>query len=131
MPVQCFWDDDAKTIYCVHMHDTWTWDEFTNAVKESYAMLGKLDYRVDFVMGFLSSLPEDGSAMMPLTYAGENQPPNIRHTVMLNATGRATTMFMQSIIGAVDAVNEWVGPKFVESMEECRQYLQELRAKEE
>lgn len=126
MPAKCFWDDDEKTLYCVHMDDKWTWDDFLKAIKESYAMLGELDYQVDFLMGFLSRLPS-GGAIIPLTYAGENQPPNIRHTVILNQSGRATTMFISSLVGAVDAVHDWDGPKFVESMEEAREYLQSLR----
>ena len=126
MPAKTFWDDEEKTIYCVHMEDEWNWDDFIEAVKKSYEMLGQVEYKVDFVMGFLSPLPA-GGAIIPLTYAGENQPPNIRHTVMLNQTGRATTMFMTSLIGAVDAVHEWEGPKFVESMQEARDYLHSLR----
>lgn len=126
MPAKTFWDDEDKTIYCVHMEGQWVWDDFTKAVKEAYVMLAQLDYKVDFVMGFLSPLPE-GSALMPLTQAGDNQPANVRHTVMLNQTGRATTMFITSIISAVDEVHEWVGPKFVESMPEARQYLYNLR----
>ena len=125
MTAKCFWDDEAKTIYCVHMSDTWVWDDFTNAITETYEFLGKLDYRMDFVMGFFSPLPE-GSALAPLTYAGE-QPPNIRHTVFVNATGKATTLFIASLIEAVDNVNEWQGPKFVSSMAEARQYLLSLR----
>ena len=125
MPANCFWDDEAKTIYCVHMSDKWNWDEFMSAIKESYDSLGKLDSRVDFVMGFFSPLPE-GSALAPLTYAGE-QPPNIRHTVFVNATGKATTLFISSLIEAVDNMNEWQGPKFVSSMVEAREYLQSLR----
>jgi hypothetical protein len=121
MPANCFWDDEAKTLYCVHMTDEWVWDDFTNAITETYAYLGKLDFRMDFVMGFFSPLPQ-GSALAPLTYAGE-QPPTIRHTVFVNATGKATTLFISSLIQAVDDINEWQGPKFVDSMEQARDYL--------
>ena len=53
MPANCFWDDEAKTLYCVHMTDEWEWDDFTNAITETYAYLGKLDSRMDFVMSMI------------------------------------------------------------------------------
>jgi len=124
MATNCVWDDEARTLYRVEMLDEWTWDDFTAVIKEAYEMLGKLTQKVDFIMAFYSPLPE-GSALQPLAYAGV-QPPNIRHTVMLNQTGLGTTLFMSSLIEAVDRVHEWHGPKFVSTLEEARSYLKSL-----
>lgn len=107
------------------MHDTWTWREFRAVTKEAYAVLGALNSDVDLIQGFYSEFPE-GSAVMHFLYAGE-QPTNVRHTVILNATGMSNQLFIESIVQTVDRLRGWDGPKFVTTLDEARTYLQSLR----
>ena len=125
MGVKSLWDDEERTLYRVEVHDEWTWDDFDRAIRAAYDMLEALKRDVDFLIGFYTSLPP-GSALPHLTAAGV-QPENIRHTVILNATGLGTTLFISSLVEAVDNVREWQGPKFVSSLEEAREYLKSLK----
>ena len=126
MPYQCHWDEEVSDLYHIAMTDKWTWQEFREAIKTSYQMLGALDRNVDIIQAFYSDLPI-GSAIMHFTYAGE-QPSNIRHTVLLNATSMTNNLFVEFIVDTVDRMKHWQGPKFVQTVEEARTYIKGLRA---
>ena len=130
MSAEIVWDNDEKTLCSVEMRDTWAWQDFTDKIKEAYDTIAEFDYDVNFIFGFYSSLPKDERALKPLTYAG-HQPPNIRHTVIVNQSGFASKLFMQSMVTTVAKVNEWNGPKFLDTMEEARVYLQRLKELED
>lgn len=130
MSAEMLWDDEAKTLCCVEMRDTWQWQDFSDKIKEVYEMIAQLDHEVNVVFGFYSKLPEGERALPHLTRAG-HQPSNIRHTVIVNQSGLASKLFMQSLISTVDKVNEWNGPKFLDTMEDARAYLQRLKELED
>ena len=128
MPYQTYWDEQLTDLYHIVLTENWTWVEFREVVKISYEMLGKLERDIDLVIAFQSDLPI-GSAIMHFTYAGE-QPKNIRHTVLLNSTKLTTKEFVETVIGAVDRMKGWQGPKFVVTLGEARAYIRELRDKD-
>jgi hypothetical protein len=127
MPVEGIWDDETKTLFRIEMRDRWEWGEFDKVVKTGYDAIKGMKHNVNVIMAFYSDLPS-GNAIPHLTYAGI-QPTNVRHTVMINQSGLATDLFIQSLINAVDKVHEWEGPKFVYSLEEARTYLKGLEEK--
>lgn len=130
MPAEIVWDNEEKTLCCVEMRGEWKWQDFTDKITEAYELIARFDYKVNFVFGFYSKMPEGEKALPHLTFAG-HQPPNIRHTVIVNQSGLASKLFMQSIISSVDKVNEWNGPKFLDTMEEARAYLKRLKELED
>jgi len=130
MSAEIVWDNEAKTLCCVEMRGEWKWQDFSDKIKEAYALIATFDYKVNFIFGFYSNLPEGEKALPHLTFAGQ-QPANIRHTVIVNQSGLASKLFMQSIISSVDKANEWNGPKFLDTMEEARAYLKRLKELED
>lgn len=130
MSAEIVWDNEEKTLCSVEMRGEWVWKNFTDKIKESYTMIAEFDHDVNFIFGFYSKLPIGEKALQPLTYAG-HQPSNIRHTVIVNQSGLASKLFMQSMVSTVARVNEWNGPKFLDTMEEARAYLQRLKELED
>jgi len=126
---RALWDNEEKSCYRIEFLDNWSWQDFSQIHIESYAMLGKVDRRIDLIVVFLGHVP-NGSSMGHLS-AGGVQPDNIRHTVMVNATDLTTQLFVKSMIGTVVKLHEWVGPHFVDSIEEARDYLAGLRQQSE
>lgn len=129
MPYRTMWDEEVEKLYRIEFYDNWTWEEYKEGYTTTYEMLGKLDYKLDLVQGLLSDLPA-GSAILNITVAGQ-QPPNIRHTVLLNQTGKTHQQFVEYIVGAVKRMKGWTGPKFVDTLGEARAYIRELREKED
>lgn len=114
------WDNAEKTVWRVETNPGWTWTQFTQAIDEAYAVIGQLDYRVDFVMYFKASLPP-GDAIGHLTHAGGTQPTNIYRTVMVNNS----TRFLDIIVKNADRKEGWEGPDFFTTMEEAREFLRD------
>ncbi len=117
MPVTAGWDEEVKSIYIVQCVAPWEWVEFANVIRESFEKLGKLDTPVDLMMAFDDNLPK-GNAMQYLSIAGQ-QPPNFRHTVMVNRSGR----FLEMIVKTADKARGWEGPAFVKTIDDGREYL--------
>ena len=130
MSAEIIWDDEEKTLCSVEMRGDWKWQDFSDKIKEAYEDIATLNHDVNFIFGFYSKMPEGEMALPHLTFAG-HQPPNIRHTMIVNQSGLASKLFMQSLISSVDKVNEWNGPKFLDTMEEARAYLERLKAYED
>ncbi|MEQ8677002.1 MAG: hypothetical protein RLP44_14905 [Aggregatilineales bacterium] len=117
MAVTAGWDDIVDYIYIVRCEDTWTWAEFDAAIRTSFAELAESDKTIDFMMCFNDNLPK-GNAIYHLTVAGK-QPPNFRHTVMVNQSGR----FLEIVVKSADKARGWEGPTFVKTIEDGRDYL--------
>ncbi|MGB7340934.1 MAG: hypothetical protein WBC91_18700 [Phototrophicaceae bacterium] len=124
LTTQGLWDNEEHTCYRIEFYEGWSWEDFGTIHKEKYAMLGKLEQHIDLIVLFLGRVPR-GSSMGHLS-AGGDQPPNIRHTVMVNATDLTTKIFVKSMIGSIVQLHNWVGPHFVDSLEEARLYLAQL-----
>jgi hypothetical protein len=126
MSAEIVWDDEAKTLCTVEMRDEWKWQDFSDKIKEAYNKIATYGHDVNFVFGFYSKMPEGEKALPHLTLAG-HQPKNIRHTVIVNQSGLASKLFMESLVSSVAKVNEWNGPKFLDTMEEARAYFERLK----
>ena len=110
--------DDAQTIYVIKLSDMdWEWTEFTDAVARFIPCWGKPGVRCILSCG--SMIISAGQCDGPHARGRVDAPPNIRHTVIVNATGS----FLESVVTLVDRVQGWVGPKIVPTMEEARDYL--------
>ncbi|MEL6148057.1 MAG: hypothetical protein AAFV33_07870 [Chloroflexota bacterium] len=120
MPFVSEWDNEAQTVYRIEFTDKWDWDTFTSEVLAVYRMIGERDHNVDIIVGFMSPLPK-GDALHNLTYAGSKQPPNLKRTVFINQAGALLT----AIVHTIATSRGYDGPKFVESVEEARYYLEE------
>lgn len=118
------WDNEEKTCYRIELLEGWSWLDFSSVHTVSYTMLGKIEHDIDLIVVFSGKVPT-GSSLGHLS-AGGNQPPNMRHTVMVNATDMTTKIFVKSMIGTTVKLNEWVGPHFVDTLEEARDYLASL-----
>jgi|GEM_PF-1958860 len=127
--VRGLWDNDEKTCYRIEFLEGWAWQDFSDIHIKSYAMLGQIDRRIDLIVVFLGRVPKDSS--MGHLSAGGDQPPNMRHTVFVNSTDLATKLFVKTMIGTVVDMHEWVGPHFVDSLEDARAYLAEMESKSE
>ncbi len=120
MPVTHFWDNPEQTIYVIQCDGRWTWDDFTQAVLETFSIIGSVEHSVDFVLWFCSQLPP-GNAFANLKVAGHNQPQNLYRSVMVSPLPR----FLQTIVGTVDKIEKWDGPDFFMDVEEARTWLTE------
>lgn len=118
LAIESRWDNDERTIYTVICRTGWTWEQFKQAIDKSYEIIGKLDYKVDFVMAFLSMLPT-GDVAGYLTHAGGTQPSNIYRTVIVNNS----TRFLDIIVKNADRKEGWVGPTIVLTLDEARKFL--------
>lgn len=119
---RAMWDNQAKTCYRIEFLTGWKWKDFEEIHKEVYAMLGQLDHDVDLIVVFQGRVPRGGAALRALGVGGD-QPTNVRHTVMVNSTSLATKMFMQSLVDIIDSLQDWEGPKFVDTLAAARAYL--------
>lgn len=118
--IQSRWDEKDDNLYLVKCDMGWTWLQFVTASDDAYAMLGKLDHDVNFAMWFKSLPP--GEAQKHMSHAGGTQPPNIRHTVIINNS----TRFLDILVKNADRQQGWVGPKIVTTIEDARAYLSTL-----
>ena len=126
MAHEAYWDDQIPDLYIIKFLETWTWQEFQQAIASSYEYLKNEQRTLDVVVGFYNQFPL-GSAVLHLTFAGE-QPSNIRHTVMINETNINTQQFVETLISSVDRMKGWHGPTFVEDVEQARKTIQKMRA---
>ncbi|MGJ3237376.1 MAG: hypothetical protein ACFE0Q_01590 [Anaerolineae bacterium] len=117
MPVHHGWDDEAQTIYTFTMTDSWTWGDFQEALREGYPIIQAADYAVDVIYAYISPLPQE-NAVQYLMLAGETQPSNCQHTVIVTQQA-----LIHEIVKSVDSVRKWEGPAFFEDLHEARVYL--------
>jgi hypothetical protein len=112
------WDNEEKTVYLVEMAGSdWTWPQFSEKIQEAYKILEEDGRRVHVIMWF-KTIPTSGDAISNLRMGGI-QPKNVRHTVMINNTGRFFEMITQNVVRS----RGWVGPKIVSTLEDARAYL--------
>ena len=121
---QGVWDNDDKTCFRIEVHAGWTWDDFKDIHTDSYALLAAENRPIDLMVVYLAQIPTSNGSFSAFSVGGK-QPKNIRHTVFVNSTDLGTAMFVQSIIDSVIQINRWTGPKFVDSIEQARDYLRE------
>lgn len=125
MPVINKWDNEEKTIYLFIMRGDWEWSDYQDAMREGYEAIKTVSHKVDIIYAYISKLPT-GDAIHYLTLASEAQPPNCYRSVMVNPRGE----ILQMVIGAVDNMRNWEGPKFVDRIEDARQHLLLEQAKD-
>jgi len=118
MPIINQWDNDEKTIYTFIMRGTWEWADFQDALRKGYEQIKGVSHAVDVVYVYVSELPQ-GDAVQYMMLASEAQPKNCHRSVIVNP-GRD---ILKMIVGAIDNMNQWEGPKFVDTLEEARMYL--------
>lgn len=116
------WDNEEETCLLMELGSGWSWKEFVVAVDKAHAMVAEKGYNVNFIMLWKSSLPPGPDAMPSLKHSGGTQPPNLRHTVMVNKS----THFLDIVIKNTDRKNGWEGPKIVRTVEDAREYLATL-----
>ena len=118
MPITHYWDNEEKTVYLVEMAGSdWMWPHFSEKIQEAYKILEADGRQVHVIMWF-KTIPTSGDAISNLRMGGI-QPKNVRHTVMINNTGRFFEMITQNVVRS----RGWVGPKIVPTLEEARDYL--------
>ncbi len=113
------WDDENHTCLRMELGMGWSWGEFIEAIDEAHAMVATKDHDVNLIMLWKASLPPGREAMPALQHAGGTQPPNLRHTVMVNKS----TRFLDILIKNTDRREGWVGPKIVQNIDDARKYL--------
>ena len=115
------WDNPEKTCFRMELGSGWTWQEYIAYIDDAHATIATQDNNVNLIMWFQASIPP-GNAMEALKHSGGTQPPNLRHTVMVNSS----TRFLDILIKNTDRKNGWTGPKIVQTLEEARTYLDTL-----
>src|SRR5215813_9922042 len=92
MPINVFWDDDAKTIIRSEGEGAWTWEEFHQGLAKIVEMMNSVPHRVDLIH---ASRPDSrrpsGSGMPHYQRAARLMPPNAGMSIFVtsNAFGRA------------------------------------------
>ncbi len=122
MPYTLKWDDEQHTIYHLHLFGEWTWEDWTIAFRQAHAEIGTESHRVDFIIQIQNRIPK-GNAAPHFKYAGREQPPNARHSVLVNQSG----IFLELLLKGIIKQHGWDGPKFTETVEEGGEYLLEKR----
>jgi hypothetical protein len=115
------WDNDEQTCYRFELGFGWTWTQFVEEIDKAHMMIAEKEHDVNLIMWFTAKIPP-GNPAEPFQHAGGTQPPNLRHTVMVNES----TRFLDILIRNTDKKHGWVGPKIVRTLEEARAYLQTL-----
>jgi len=118
MPIINQWDNTEKTVYLFIMYDEWDWSDYQANMRDGYEAIKTVSHKVDIIYAYVSGLPS-GDAIHYLTLASEAQPANCYRSVIVNPKGE----ILQMMIGAVDNMRNWEGPKFVNTVDEARQYL--------
>lgn len=122
MPYIINWDDEEHTIYHLNFLGVWTWEEWSVAFREGYLEMGKEPHCVDVIIQIQNAVPY-GNAVPHLKYSGAKQPPNAQHTVIVNQSG----IFLETLMKSIIQNNGWVGPGFVNTVDEAREYLSKKR----
>lgn len=120
--IQLVWNDDTHTCYRVEMGLGWTWAQFKDAFDQAHAVIAEQEHDVNIIMWFKATIPP-GKAAESLTYAGGTQPPNLRHTVIIN---ESSTRLLDILVKNEDRKQGWHGPKIVQSLDDALAYLQTL-----
>ncbi|MGB1286953.1 MAG: hypothetical protein ACPG7F_10500 [Aggregatilineales bacterium] len=115
-------DKNDADLYIIEFHKGWTWNDWYPAFADIYKMIAQVDHRVDLVIAFYSLLPA-GNAIPHLKYAGEKQPPNTRHTIMVNRAGAILPLMVQNIVGVMD----WEGPTWADDIDHAQRILAQKR----
>ena len=120
--IHLVWNDDTQTCYRVEMAFGWTWTQFKEAFDQAHAIIAEQAHDVNIIMWFKATIPP-GKAAESLTYAGGTQPPNLRHTVIIN---ESSTRLLDILVKNEDRKQGWQGPKIVQSLDDALAYLQTL-----
>lgn len=120
-PTRALWDNEEKTCYRIEFLEGWSWLDFSTVHTIAYGMLGKIERDIDLIVAFSGRVPQTSS--IGHLSAGGEQPANMRHTVFVNSTDFTTMSYVKSLNATVDELQEWVGPHFVDTLEEAREYL--------
>lgn len=118
---QALWDNEEKTCYRIEFLEGWSWQDFSTVHTIAYGMLGKIERDIDLIVVFSGRVPQ--TSLIGHLSVGGDQPTNMRYTVFVNSTDFTTMLFIKSINATVDELQEWVGPHFVDTLEEARDYL--------
>lgn len=116
------WDDETETCFVMELNSGWTWKEYITAIDEVHALIATKEHDVNLIMDWKASLPPGKDAMPAFKHSGGTQPPNLRHTVMVNKS----TRFLDILIANTDRQNGWEGPKIVQNVNDARKYLATL-----
>jgi len=120
--IRIYWDDDDETRFCVESGTGWTWQDFIEHIDQAHDIIAAKEHDANIIMWFKSSIPPGKDATPALEHAGGTQPPNLRHTVIVNAS----TRFLDILVKNSDRQRGWVGPKIVQTMDDARAYLATL-----
>lgn len=121
MNILSVWDNTEKTCFRMELGSGWSWQQFVEEIDKTHAVIAEQVHDVNLIMWFKTSLPP-GNSVASLKHSGGTQPPNLRHTVMVNSS----TRFLDIVIKNTDRKQGWVGPKIVQSLDEARDYLKTL-----
>ena len=75
MPITNTWADENKTILVNDFPESWTWDEFVNAVFRGYDLISQVDHTVYIIAKNFVNTPK-GNAMVAFKRV-EEFPPNL------------------------------------------------------
>ena len=93
MPIDVFWDDDAKTILRARFVDDWTWAEYHAANQLLMQMAGEIDHLFDVISDLTESngLPP-GNLLAEIGRGHNITAPNQRTTVTVQIPKIITTL---------------------------------------
>jgi len=117
-----YWDNSDESRFVIALGTGWTWQDYVAIIDEIHAIIAKKNHDVNLIMDWQASLPPGKDAMSALKHSGGTQPPNLRHTVMVNKS----TRFLDILVKNTDRKEGWVGPKIVQNLDDAREYLETL-----
>jgi hypothetical protein len=128
MPLNVFWDNEAKTIIRSEGEGEWTWEEFHEGLQKIVEMMKTVDHRVDLIHNHQpGSKRPSGSGMPHFQRAIRVMPPNVGLTVFVN-----TNAFARAIVAIFTRVySKQAGGNFVMvgSLEEAYNLIAKERAR--
>lgn len=103
MPLNVFWDDEAKTIIRSEGVGAWTWDEFHESLEKIVDMAQTVEHRIDLI-----HFPQPGSHVPPgsgvphYQRAMRTMPPNVGLNIFINANtfGRMIISIFMNVYGS-------------------------------
>ena len=126
MPIHVNWNDEAKQVIRVDYEGKWEWDEFFDANKQTQALMGGVDHRVDVIADMKNGhMPTTGASFTFAKNSFRTLPANWGVMVIV------TSLFIGKLVDVFKQLDRQFGSKLytASTVEQAHDIIQKQRAK--
>ncbi|MEO0596158.1 MAG: hypothetical protein AAF126_08625 [Chloroflexota bacterium] len=120
------WLTDEQKVMVVTFADAWDWTDYVVTVDAAHETIASVSHDVNLIMHFKSEIPK-GNPLPHLKRSGATQTKNTRHTAFVTTGTRFIKVMTEIIVNN----KNWVGPKYVRTIEEALAHFEALAQEEQ